>query len=225
MTCPKAEVLTIHASLTGQVTPAGEDLLEGWTRPKVEAHLMSCADCRAVVESWKHSLKRWGAVDILDTEAWGDDYFEQLQGEVEEGLWNEVQEVTAPVIDLAQARSARNRTLALVASVAAVLLVGLLMFQQSADQASETPELAGQQSDGAEDEDLEARGREIGRALLASLSAEDLDDPPEYMGPAWGRRALLEAEDTELDYFFSNNTRDALDALDRLGADALIKRL
>jgi len=231
MSCPQPDVLTTYASLTSPATPGddslsgGDEIAEDWTRSQLESHLDSCPECEAHVAAWRHSLERWAEVDILDRDAWSGSYFAQLQEEIETGLWGDSETDTEPVVDLAAARRRRQQTFALVASLAAMFLLGLLLQQRSTEQASEGAQLTAQNQDLGAGEAVEAEGRALGRALLASLNEEDLVDSSASSTPVWGIRGLLEDDGNELGYFFNNDYHDALDGLDGDSADALIERL
>jgi hypothetical protein len=234
MTCPESDILTTYASVCGAAAPGEKtetelglaDLLEGWTEPQIEAHLLSCGDCNARVAAWRHSLARWGEVDILDRAAWSDSYFDQLQEETEATLWSDSAVSRTKVADLSAARQARQRVFMLVGSVAAILLLGLLLHSRALEQADGGTELAGQH-EGLQDgeEAIEAEGRALGRSLLASLSEDNLTGSADAEGPIWSARSMLSDESGDFDYFFNDDYHEALNELSGPEADSLIERL
>jgi len=224
MSCPPTDALTLFASLRPTEVDGG-DLSQGWSSPQVQEHLKTCVDCSTQVKSWKESLARWQAVDLLDTSEFDEQYFVRLQEEVEASLWSEVKEVATPVVSITQARRSRQRFFALVGSVAAALLLGWLVVQQAPEQPDEPSTLSGLDTQFETAEDIEAEGRDLGRALLASLTTEESETSDLSSAPVWDGRGLLDLDDTELGYFFSNDFHDALDGLDGKDADELIERL
>jgi hypothetical protein len=220
MTCPESDILTTYASVCDAAAP-GEK-----TDPQIEAHLQICGDCNARVAAWRHSLARWGEVDILDRAAWSDSYFDQLQEETETALWSDPEVSRAQVADLSAARRARLRVFMLVGSVAAILLLGLLFHGRALEQTNGTTELAEQHDDLQGDEEaIEAEGRALGRSLLASLSEDDLTGSADAEGPIWNARRLGSDESGDLDYFFDNDYNEVLNGLSGPEADSLIERL
>ena len=219
MSCPDSFALTTYASLADPATEGGEEVAQ------VEAHLRACGECSARVDAWRHSLERWAEIDLVDREAWGDAYFDELQGEIEGALWH----ATTPPVDLSAVRKRRQQTFTGIASLAALLLLGFLLqsrvsepMEQRDDQAS----LSEVQDTTAEsDQALEAEARALGRAMLASLSDDDLADSSGSTAPLWSVSGLMTNSAAELDYFFNDNYHDAIDGLTGRDADELIERL
>jgi len=234
MTCPESDILTTYASVCDAAAPGENtetelglaDLLEGWTEPQIEAHLLSCGDCNARVAAWRHSLARWSEVDILDRAAWSDSYFDQLREETEAALWSDPAVSKTKVADLSATRQARQRVFMLVGSVAAILLLGLLLHNRALEQDDGGTELAGQHEDLQDaQEAIESEGRALGRSLLASLSEDDLTGSADAEGPIWNARSMLSDESGDFDYFFNDDYHEALNELSGPEADSLIERL
>ncbi len=219
MPCPDSFALTTYASLADPAAEASEELVQ------LKAHLLACGECSARVDAWRHSLERWADIDLVDREAWSDKYFDELQGEVEGALWDAA---TQPV-DLRTVRRARQQLFAAVASVAAALLLAFVLqsrVSDSADQRDDQVSLSEVQNTTADsDQTLEVEGRALGRAMLASLSEDDLADSSSSAAPLWSARGMLTDAGAELDYFFNDNYHDALEGLSGQDADELIERL
>lgn len=219
MSCPDSFALNTYASLTDPAAEPSEELAQ------LEVHLLTCGECSSAVEAWRRSLQRWAEIDLVDSEKWSDGYFDQLQGEVEGALWD----ATTQPVDLRTVRRNRQQAFAAVASLAAVLLLGFLLQNRVTDPAHEQDNqviLSEVQNPSADSEQaLEAEGRALGQAMLASLGEDDLADSSGSAAPLWNARGLLTDSGADLDYFFNHNYHDVLDGLSGRDADELIERL
>jgi len=219
MSCPDSFALTTYASLPDPATDGGEEIAQ------IEAHLRACGECSARVDAWRHSLERWAEIDLVDREAWSDSYFDELQGEIEGALWH----AAAQPVDLSAVRRRRQQNFALITSLAALLLLGFLLQSRVSgptEQGHNQASLSEVQDTAAESERLlEVEARALGRALIASLSDDDLADSSGSAAPLWSARGLITDTAADLDYFFKDNYHEAIDGLSGQDADELIERL
>jgi len=229
MKCPPTDTVTLYASL-GKTDDPEESLDPHWSSLQMKEHLSSCPRCDAQARSWRQSLDQWKEVDILDQDAFSEEYFRKLQEDIEDTLWSDAgsthsETIRSNVVELEGLRRSRQRVAVALSALAAILLFGWVGLGDSTPESS-VPVVALESELGSDMlGDIESEGRALGRTLLASVTAESLDDESESVAPVWGSGDLSAASDSDLSYFFSTNLYDELDELGASEVAELIERL
>jgi len=229
MKCPPTDTVTLYASL-GKTDDPEESLDPHWSSLQMKEHLSSCPRCEAQARSWRQSLDQWKEVDLFDQDAFSEEYFRKLQEDIEGTLWSDAEStrsetIRSNVVELEGLRRNRHRVAVVLSALAAILLFGWVGLRDSTPESNVPAVALESELRGDTLRDIESEGRALGRTLLASVTAESLDDESGSMAPVWGSAELSAASDSDLSYFFSTNLYDELDELGASEVAELIERL
>ncbi len=203
MACPPPDLVLFAG--TGEPLPDDS----AWTVESLDEHVLACGACRREVEAFRRSVQRFSDVDVVDTERFDADFFDELAREVDAAMGVELQR--AKVVPLRR----RPRTSTWLLATAAGLLLALGLWQLRPEPAAELAT----DVEPAPEQGLEAEARALGRAWLSAALDED---------EAVDQALMAESdpvEDDDLGYAFSGTWMDDLDELHRDELSSLFTRL
>lgn len=204
MSCPDDSLLLLLDA--GELPP---DLADGWSAASLRDHVDRCRSCRSAVRGWERSLDSFRDLDLVDTSAYDDAFFDDLAREVDEALGRDPDR--SNVVPL----QPRRRPAPLLLSAAALVIIGLGLAMFRTEPAP-APVVEAPVEDAPTAEDtLMAEAQALGRAWMDEALAEDAD-------------TLALADPTAADddgYPFATSLYDELDEMSRDELAALFTRL
>lgn len=205
MSCPPDPLLLLHDA--GELP---EEIAEGWTEASLHEHVLTCRRCRRGIAGWRRSLDSFRDLDVVDTAAYDDVFFEDLAREVDQALGREPRQ--GEIVPLRRRAAVPRLAWAAAAGVVIALVLGVLGSPDPGPIAGvDEPTAAGVE------DPLLAEGRALGQDWLIEAL---VDEPAEQM--AW-KDTDTDTEDDR--YPFATSLYDALDDLSGDELAALFTRL
>lgn len=204
MSCPPDPLLLLLD--TGELPP---ELAEGWSAASLRGHVDRCRSCRAALRGWEASLESFRDLDVVDTSAYDDAFFDDLAREVDEAMGRDPDHHN--VVPL----PTRPRVSPLLRAAAALIVAGLGLWMLRPGPAPESAPEPVAKSAPSDEEALIAEAQALGRAWMDEALTED----PDTLA-----LAAPDALDDE-DYPFASSLYDELDELSRDELAALFTRL